>query len=69
MSGDPLDLDAIEARANRAVEHIGTSSFAYPSASVDVPALVAEVRWLRADRDALLAACADLRTFINGQPS
>ena len=43
-----LDLDAITVRAARASEHIGTSSFAYPCVSVDVPALVAEVRSLRA---------------------
>lgn len=57
-----LDLDAIEARANRATKALanwrdgddtesGISQFA--QSADDVPALVAEVRRLRAEREAL----------------
>lgn len=65
MSGDQLDLDAIEARAARATEHIGTSSYAYPVVSVDVPALVAEIERLQTERDALRTSVAGLRASLN----
>ena len=67
MSGDPLDLDAIEARQYaalvrwpRLVTDTGAAALADLVAS-DVPALVAEVRRLRAqveDQSAIIAAQA-----------
>ena len=57
MSGDELDLDAVEGRARALTyalgrDHIGAvASFGHTVGDQDVPALVAEVRRLRAALD------------------
>ena len=55
MSGDRLDLDAIEARATRAGQSWVHDPYGHLTTLVgyDVPALVAEVRRLRAHVDGL----------------
>jgi hypothetical protein len=64
MSNETLDLDAIEARANAAMagpwhwdaHRVPTIAEFIAAAREDVPALVAEVRSLRAARDRAVAA-------------